>query len=79
MGRMRTQSTKTDLRRFGVIVLKISAGVAMMGVGIWLFAPDSWFSGKSAAAVALFAIPVGLVLYWLIKSLARLRDHHNSN
>jgi hypothetical protein len=47
--------------------------------GIWLFAPDSWFSGKSAAAVALFAIPVELVLYWLIKSLARLSDHHNSD
>jgi hypothetical protein len=76
---MRTQPTKTDLRRLGVIVLNISAGAAMVGVGIWLFAPDTWFSGKTAAVVALFAIPVGLVLYWLIKSLARLRDHHNSN
>lgn len=48
---MRTQPTKTDLRRLGVIVLKISAGAAIVGVGIWLFAPDSWFSGKTAAAV----------------------------
>jgi hypothetical protein len=68
---MRTQPLKTNLGRLGVIVLKISAGVAMIGVGIWLFAPDSWFSGKTAAAIALFAIPVGLVLYWLIKLLAR--------
>jgi hypothetical protein len=68
---MRTQPPKTDLRRIGVIALKVSAGVAMIGVGIWLFAPDSWFSGKTAAAIALCAIPVGLAFYWLAKLLAR--------
>jgi hypothetical protein len=37
---MRTQPTNTDLRRLGVIVPKIAAGMAVVGVAVWLFASD---------------------------------------
>jgi hypothetical protein len=70
--RMRAQLTKTDLHRLGDVVLKISVGVAMLGLAIWLFAPDSWFSGKSAAVVALFALPAGFALYGLTRLLGRI-------
>jgi hypothetical protein len=43
---------KASLHRVGDIALKISIGAAMLGLGIWLFAPDSWFSSKTAAAIA---------------------------
>ena len=66
---MSAQRIKTGLRRLGDVVLKISVGVAMMGLGIWLFAPNSWFSGKSAAVVALFGLPAGFALYGLTRLL----------
>jgi hypothetical protein len=65
---------KTSLYRLGGIVLKISAAVAMVGLIIWLFAPDSWTGGKSAAAGALFAFPVGLIVYGLTRLAAWITD-----
>jgi hypothetical protein len=62
---MRAQHVKTGLYRVGGVVLKISAAVAMVGLIIWLFAPDFWTSGKSAAVGALFALPAGLIVYGL--------------
>ena len=57
---MHAQRIKTDLRRLGDVVQKISIGAAMMGLGIWLFAPDAWVGGKSAAIVAFFECLSGL-------------------
>ena len=39
----------------------------MLGFVIWLFAPDTWFSGKLAAIVALLGIPTGFALYALTR------------
>jgi hypothetical protein len=69
---MREQRVKMGLYRLGSIVLKLSAAVAMAGLMIWLFAPDSWTSGKSAAVGALFAFPVGLIVYGLTRLAARI-------
>jgi hypothetical protein len=73
--------TKTSLHRVGDVALKISIGVAMLGLGIWLFAPDSWFSGKTAAAVALFVMPSGFIIYGVTRLLAHFAggDDPNSN
>jgi hypothetical protein len=62
------------LYRAGGVVLKVSAAVAMVGLVIWLFAPDSWTSGKSAAAGALFAFPVGLIVYALTRLAAWITE-----
>jgi uncharacterized membrane protein len=62
--------TKDSLHRVGDMALKISIGAAMLGLGIWLFAPDSWFSGKTAAAIALFVMPFGFIVYGLTRLLA---------
>ena len=53
----------------------------MLGLGIWLFAPDSWFSGKTAAAVALFVMPAGFIIYGVTRLLAHFAggDDPNSN
>jgi hypothetical protein len=59
---MRAQPVKTGLHRLGGVVLKISAAVAMVGLIIWVFAPDPWTSGKPAAVGALFALPAGLIV-----------------
>ena len=42
----------------------------MIGLGIWLFAPDAWVGGKSAAVVAFSGMPLGFALYGLIRLLA---------
>ena len=63
---MHAQRIKTGLRRLGDVVLKISIGAAMMGLGIWLFAPDAWVGGKSAAVVAFFGM-LGFALYGLTR------------
>ena len=75
---MHAQRIKMALRRLGDVVLKISIGAAMMGLGIWLFAPDAWVGGKSAAVVAFFGMPLGFALYgltrlvvWIIPDSAR--------
>lgn len=72
---MRAPHVKTGLRHLGDVVLKISVGVAMLGLVIWLFAPDSWSSGKSAAVVALFAMPAGFIFYGLTRLLGRMIPH----
>jgi hypothetical protein len=64
---MHAQRIKTGLRRLGDVVLKISIGAAMMGLGIWLFTPDAWVGGKSAAIVAFFGMPLGFALYGLTR------------
>jgi hypothetical protein len=66
---MHAQRIKTTLRRLGDVVLKISIGAAMMGLGIWLFAPDAWVGGKSAAIVAFLGMPLGFALYGLTRLL----------
>jgi len=71
--------TKVSLHRLGDIALKISIGAAMLGLGIWLFAPDSWFSGKTAAAVALFVMPVGFVIYGITRLLAHFAGGSDPN
>jgi hypothetical protein len=71
---MRAQRVKTGLYRLGSVILKVSAAVAMVGLVIWLFAPDSWASGKSAAAGALFALPAGLIVYGLTRLAAWITD-----
>jgi hypothetical protein len=71
---MRALHVETGLYRLGGVVLKIAAAVAMGGLVIWLFAPDSWTSGKSAAAGALFALPAGLIVYALTRLAAGITD-----
>ena len=71
--------TKTSLRRVGDIALKISIGAAMLGLAIWLFAPDSWFSGKTAATVALFVMPAGLIIYGATRLLAHYAGGNEPN
>ena len=66
---MHAQRSKRGLLRLGDVVLKISIGAAMMGLGIWLFAPDAWVGGKSAAIVAFLGIPLGFALYGLTQLL----------
>jgi hypothetical protein len=58
----------------------------MIGLGIWLFAPDAWVGGKSAAVVAFFGMPLGFALYglaqllvWIIPDSAADADKKNSN
>jgi hypothetical protein len=70
--------TKAGLRRVGDIVLKISIGMAMLGLAIWFFAPDSWFSGKTAATVALFVMPAGLIVYGATRLLAHFAGGDDS-
>jgi hypothetical protein len=71
--------TKDRLHRVGDIALKISIGAAMLGLGIWLFAPDSWFSGKTAAAVAFFVMPFGFIIYAITRLLARFAGGSDPN
>jgi hypothetical protein len=71
---MRAQRVKTGLHRLGSVILKVSAAVAMVGLIIWLFAPDSWASGKSAAVGALFALPAGLIVFALTRLAAWITD-----
>ena len=40
-----------------------------MGLSIWLFAPDAWVGGKSAAIVAFLGMPLGFALYGLTRLL----------
>jgi hypothetical protein len=63
--------TESGLHCLGGVVLKISTAVAMVGLIIWLFAPDSWASGKSAVG-ALFALPAGLIVYGLTRLASRI-------
>ena len=71
--------TKASLHRVGDIALKMSIGAAMLGLGIWLFAPDSWFSGKTAAAVALFVMPCGFIIYGITRLLAHFAGGGDPN
>jgi hypothetical protein len=72
---MRAQPpVKAGLYRLGSVILKISAVVATAALIIWLFAPDSWASGKSAAVAALFALPAGLIVYGLTRFAAWTTD-----
>jgi hypothetical protein len=50
---------KPGLYRLGGLVLKLSVATAMVGLIVWLFAPDIWTSGKSSVASALVALPIG--------------------
>jgi hypothetical protein len=67
------------MHRVGDIALKISIGAAMLGLGIWLFAPDSWLSGKTAAAVALFVMPLGFIIYGITRLLAHFGGDSGPN
>jgi hypothetical protein len=71
--RMR-EPRKTGLYRLGGLVLKLSVAAAMVGLVVWLFAPDLWTSGKSAAASALVALPIGLALFALTRLAAWVTD-----
>jgi hypothetical protein len=71
--------TKTSLHRVGNVALKISIGLAMLGLGIWLFAPDSWFSGKTAATVSLFVMPAGFIIYGVTRLLAYFAGGNDPN
>ena len=71
--------TKTNLHRVGDVALKISVGLAMLGLGVWLFAPDSWFSGKTAAAIALLVMPCGFIIYGVTRLLARFAGGGDQN
>ena len=71
---MRAQRIKTDFHRVGDVALRISIGLALIGVAIWLFAPDSWSSGKTAATVALSALPVGFIIYGATRLLAHFSN-----
>ena len=64
---MREQGIKMGLRGVGDVVIKVFVAAAMLGCVIWLFAPDTWFSGKLAAVVALLGIPTGFFLYALTR------------
>jgi hypothetical protein len=71
--------TKTSLLRVGDVALKTSIGAAMLGLAIWLFAPDTWFGGKTAATVALFVMPAGLIIYGATRLLARFAGGSDPN
>ncbi len=46
----------------------------MMGMVIWLFAADSWSSGKTAATVAFCALPAGFIIYGATRLLAHFSN-----